>query len=191
MVGDDDSDILVLEFGDDVLDILYSDRVDTCKRFIEKDELRVDGQGAGYFATAALTTGKLDTLALADLVEVELIKKVFQTLLPLLLSELLGHLHDGHDVVLNAHVTEYRCLLSEVSDTLLGSLEHRKISDLLIVKEDSSGIRNDKSGDHIEAGRLSRSVRTEESNDLSLVHFHRNPFHNSSGAIFLNKIFAT
>ena len=107
MVGDDDPDILILQFRDDVLDILDGDRVDTGERLVKEDELRVDCECSGNLTTATLTTGELDTLALADLMEVELVKKVFQTLFPFLLSELLGHLHHRHDVVLYGHVAEY------------------------------------------------------------------------------------
>ena len=123
--------------------------------------------------------------------EVELVEQVLQTLLPFLLRELLRHLHHGHDVVLYAHMAEYRRLLGKVSDSLLRSLEHRQTSNLLIIKEYSSCIRNNQSRDHIETGGLSGSVRTQEAHDLTLVHFHRNPFHNSPGAIFLDKVFAT
>ena len=57
--------------------------------------------------------------------------------------------------------------------------------------KDLSGIRHNKSCYHIEACGLTRSVRTEKTYNLTLVHFHGNPFHNCSGAIFLNKVFAT
>jgi len=123
--------------------------------------------------------------------EIELVKQVLQTLLPFLLRELLRHLHHGHDVVLHAHVAKYRRLLGKISYSLLRPLEHRQACNLLVIKEDSSCIRHYQSRDHIETGGLSGSVRTKEAHDLTLVHFHRNPFHNSPGAIFLDKVFAT
>ena len=89
VVGDDDSDILVFELCDDVLDVFNRNWIDTGKRLIKQDELRIDGQGAGNLAAAALTTGKLDSLALAHLVEVELVEQIFKSLLALLLGELL------------------------------------------------------------------------------------------------------
>ena len=61
MVGDDDSDILVLKLCYDVLDILHSDRIDSGERLVKKNELRVDGKSPGDLATAALTSGKLDS----------------------------------------------------------------------------------------------------------------------------------
>ena len=191
MVGDDDSDVLVLQFCDDVLDILNGDRVHTGERLIEKDELRVDGESTCNLATAALTSGELDTLALAHLVEVELVEKILKTLLSLLFGELLGHLHHRHNVVLNCHMAEHRSLLCKVAHTLLRALEHRELCNVLIIKEDLTVIWNDKSGDHIEAGRLSGTVRTEEAHNLSLLDFHRDTFHNRSGAIFLDQVFAT
>ena len=36
MVGDDDTDILIFELSDDILDVLDSNRVDSGKRFIKK-----------------------------------------------------------------------------------------------------------------------------------------------------------
>ena len=47
VVGDDYADILVFELSYDVLDVLDGSRVDSSKRFIEKDELRVYGKGTG------------------------------------------------------------------------------------------------------------------------------------------------
>ena len=137
------------------------------------------------------TSGKLDTLAFADLMEIELIQKILQTLLSLGFRELLGHLHNGHYIVFHGHMSEHGSLLCEIADSHLGTLVHRKTGDLLIVKEYLSRIRHNKSGNHIEAGSLSGTVRTEEAYDLSLIHLHRYPFHYSPGSVFLDKIFAT
>ena len=72
-----------------VLDILDGDRIDSCKRLVKEYELRVYGKRTGNLAAAALSSGKLDTLALAHLMEVELVEQVFKALLALLLGELL------------------------------------------------------------------------------------------------------
>ena len=88
-------------------------------------------------------------------------------------------------------MTEDRRLLCKIADTLLGTLEHRKSGDVLVIKEDLAGIRDHQSGHHIEACRLSGSVRTEEADDLALLHLHRHAFHDSPVAILLDKVFAT
>ena len=58
VVGDDDADILVLELGDNVLDVLDRDRVNSRERLIQKDEFRIDGKGPGYFAASSLVIFK-------------------------------------------------------------------------------------------------------------------------------------
>ena len=88
VVCDDDADILGLELGDDVLDVLDRYWVYTCERLVQEDELGVDGQGPCYLAAAALASGELDTVALAYLGETELIDQGLQAVASLLLGEL-------------------------------------------------------------------------------------------------------
>ena len=189
MVGDDDSDVLVLQLGDDVLDVLHGDRIDSRERLVQEDELRVDREGAGYFAAAPFTSGELDSETLADLREVEFVYQVLKSLLPFPLGHL-GHLHHRHNVVFDRHLAEDGSLLREVADTFLSPLVHRKLGDVLVVQEYPSAVRNDLPRDHIEAGGLAGSVRTEEAYDLSLVDFHRDALHDRPDAVFLDKLFA-
>ena len=56
MVSDNDADIAVFELGDDVLDILDCNRVDSCERLIQKNEFRIDGKGAGNLAASPLSS---------------------------------------------------------------------------------------------------------------------------------------
>ena len=191
VVGDDDADIAVFQLRDDVLDVLHGDRVDPGEGFVQQDELRVHGEGAGDLAAAAFTAGELDTLALAHLGEVEFVDEPFQALLPLGLGHPaggLGHLHDGHDVVLHRHLAEHGGLLREVADPLLGTLVHRELRDLLVVQEDLAVIRNHLSRNHIETRRLAGAVRAEEADDLSLVDLHRDALHHGADAVFLDKV---
>ena len=189
MVGDDDTDVLVLQFRDDELDVLHGYRIHTGERFIQQDELRVDGKGAGDLAASSLTSGQLDSKALAHLREIELIDQILKSLLPLRLGHI-RHLHHGHYVVLHRHLAEHGSLLRQIADSFLSSFVHRKLGDVLIIKEHTSSVRDNLSGDHIETGGLPCSVRTEEANNLSLVNLHRNAFHDSSDAIFLDEVLA-
>ncbi len=189
MVGDDDSDIAIFQFGDNVLDVLDGDRVDSGEWLIEEDEFRVDGEGAGDFAAAALTSGKLDAEALADLVEVEFINQGLEALLPFFLG-VIGHLHYGHQIVLHREFPEDGGLLSEVADAFLGPLVHRKSGDFFVIEENSAAVRNDKTSNHIKTGGFAGTVRPKEAHNLSLLHFHGNAFHNCSLAVFLDKVFS-
>ena len=105
MVGDEDADVAVFQAPDDMLDVLHGDGVDTGERLVEHDELRLDGQTAGYLRTAPLTTAELVAEVLAHLAETELLDKLLQLLL-LVLPGLAGHLEDTEDVILDAHLTE-------------------------------------------------------------------------------------
>ena len=80
MVGDEDSDVAVLQLPDDLLDVLHGNRVDAGERFVENDELRLDGQTAGYLRAATLTTGELVTFVLAHLAQTELGDEALQCL---------------------------------------------------------------------------------------------------------------
>ena len=190
MVGDDDSDILVLELRDNILDVFDGNGVDAGERLVEKDELRVDGEGAGDFAAAPLSSGELDAEALAHLREIEFVDEGLQALFPLLAGHS-RHLHHGHDVVLDGHFAEDGSFLGKIADTLLRTLEHRKSGDLLVVKVNPAGVRDYLSGDHIETRGLAGSVRAEETDYFTLFHFHGDAFDDSPDAVFLDEILAT
>ena len=63
MVCNQNTDVLVFQFPDDVLDIFHGNRVYSGKRFVKHDKLGVDSQTAGNFRTAAFTSGKVGLLS--------------------------------------------------------------------------------------------------------------------------------
>ena len=139
-------------------------------------------------AAPALAAGELDAQGLADLGEVELVDELLQAGFPLRAGHL-GHLHHGHDVVLDRHLAEDRGLLRQVADALLGPLVHRESGQFVIVDEDPALVRDDLAGDHVEARGLAGAVRAQEADDLALVHFHRDALHDRADAVFLHKVF--
>ena len=106
VVSDDDTYILVFEFRDNELDVLHGNRVNSSERLVQKDELGVDGQGAGDLATAPFASGELDAKAFAHLGEVELADKTFEPFFPFFLFHV-RHLHHRHDVILDGHLAEH------------------------------------------------------------------------------------
>ena len=72
VVCDEDADVAVFEFPDYVLYVLYGDGVDARERFVEHDELGVDGEAARYLGAASLAPGELVALVLPYLAETEL-----------------------------------------------------------------------------------------------------------------------
>ena len=82
VVGDKNTDILVLELPHDILYILDSNGVDTCKRLIEHNELGVDGKASRNLGTATLASREAAAEILAYLLQTELLDKTLQ-LIPL------------------------------------------------------------------------------------------------------------
>ena len=85
MVGDEDADVLLPQLCYDRLDVLDGDRVYTSERFIEHDELRVDGQTASYLSTTAFASREPITLVCPYLLEAKLSDELFESCLLLLL----------------------------------------------------------------------------------------------------------
>ena len=88
------------------------------------------------------------------------------------------HLKHRADIILNTQMAEHRCLLSKVAHTKLRTLidwQLSKLTDLSIIllKEDSTPIWLDKTHYHIERGRLSRSIRSKQSDNLALIDLYR------------------
>ena len=193
VVCDDDAYVAVLQFCDDVLDILHGDGVNAGKGFIQEDEFGVYGKGTGYLAAAALTAGKLDTAGFTDLGEVELIYEPFHTLYPLgLCHSLCGrrNFHYGHNIVLHGHLTENGSFLGEITYTPLGPLVHREggyVGDIpfIVLKVDIAAVWLHLAGDHIETGGFTCAVRAKEPHNLSLLHLHGYTLHNGSHTVFL------
>ena len=72
VVGDKNTDVLVLEFPHYILNILYGNRVDTREGLVEHDEFGVDGQTTCNLCASALTTREAVAKILAHLFETKL-----------------------------------------------------------------------------------------------------------------------
>ena len=191
VVGDDDSDIFVLERGHDALNILDGDRIDARERLVEQDECRVDGHRAGDFRAPTLAARELDAQALAYFLQAELLDQRFAALRLIGLAEV-GHLEHGPDVVLHAQATEYRRLLGQVAHAHLRTAVNgfiRKFRDaaLIVLEENLPLVGLDEPDDHVERGRFPRSVGPEQADDFSLIHIDRDVVHHRSGLVFLDQ----
>ena len=72
VVGDEDADVAVFEFPDDILNILNGNRVHAGERFVQHDELRVDGETACNLGSATFATRESVSGVLAYFLKVEL-----------------------------------------------------------------------------------------------------------------------
>ena len=170
-----------------MLDVFHGDRVDAGKRFVEQDELGIDGQRPGNLAAAALAARQLHAHALAHFLQAEFIDQLLEALHAVHFVKA-SHLHDGENVVFDTHGPEDRSFLGQVAHAFLGAAVHRKAGDFLLAEENSSGVGLDQPGDHIEAGGLAGAVRAEQADNFALLHLNGDAFDDRPFAVFLDQV---
>ena len=197
VVGDEDADVALFEFDDDVLDVLYGDGVDAGERFVEEEEEWVVGEGAGYLGASALAAGELYAFAVAYVLEVELVEEGVEFFFTFFLGvEVFSEFEDGHDVVGYGHLAEDGGFLGEVSDTHLCAAVHgvaREFDGLAAFagrgfEEHFAGVGLDDADDHVEGGGFAGAVGAEEADDLSLADFDAHAFDDGAGAIHFDDV---
>src|SRR4029077_3720617 len=62
---------------------------------------------------------------------------------------------------------------------------HREVADFLAVEMDRAVVDGDQTHDHVEAGRFSRAVGAEESDDFPARHFQRDVLDHDARAVAL------
>ena len=184
VVGDDYTDILILQRRNDTLNILYGDRVNAGEWLVEKYERRVDCDSSRNLGTTTLTSRKLVTVALAHLLQAELLDEGFNSVALVLLREVC-HLEYGTYIILDTQVAEYRGLLCKVAHAHLCSLVNGHLGKLVdpsvvVLEEDASVVRFDKTYDHIERCGFARSVRSEQTDDFALLYIDRYVVYNGA-----------
>ena len=192
MIGDNYTDVLILQCSHNALNVLYRDGIDTSKRLVEQYECRVGGDSSRNLCSATLTTRELVTHVLAHLLQAELLDESLDAVALILLCEV-AHLEHGTNIIFDAQVTEYRSLLSKVAHAHLSALVNRQLRKfvyhaIIIFKEDAAAVGLDKSYDHIERGCLSRSVRTEQTNNLALLDIDRHMVYDRTRLIFFDQV---
>ena len=190
VVGDEDTDVAVFQFPDNLLDVAHGNRVDAGERLVEHDELRADGQTAGNLRPSALTSRQLVALVLAHLLEAELGDEALQ-LLELLLAAEGRHFEHGHDIVLDAHLAEHAVLLGEIADAGPRPLVDGKVRNLKVVDIDMAVVGHDEARRHVERSGLSGSVRTEQSDYLALTDIDGDVVDHGALAVSFDQSFGT
>ena len=78
MVGDQDTDTALFQVRNDGLNIGNRDRVNAGERFVEKDEVRLDGKAARDLHAAALPARQLAAFAFPNVLYVKFLQKALQ-----------------------------------------------------------------------------------------------------------------
>ena len=190
VVGDENTDVLVFESPHHVLNLLHRNRVHARKRFVEHDELGLYSQAAGYLRTTAFATAQPVTKVLAHVRQVELLDELLQFLCLILFAEIAQFQHRT-DVVFHRHFAEHTRFLRQIPDTHLRTFVHRIGGDIHVVEEDTPVIGSYQTGRHVERGRLTGSVRTQQTYYLALLQLDRHIVHYGSLTVFLYQMFCS
>ena len=159
VIGDEDADTSLAQIRDDLLYVGDGDGIDACKRLVEQDELRLDGEAARDLNAAALTARKLRAETVTHMTDAELCEQILHLLSAFLRGEL-RHLQDREKVFLYGHLAEDRGFLREVADAETRTRIHGHARDAHIGNEDIARGRPLKPRDHVERRRLARAVGT-------------------------------
>ena len=190
MVGDEDSYILVFQPVDHRLNLLHGNRVDSGKGFVQHDEFGADGQTSRYLRAPPLSSGESVSEIFAHLLQTELIYQRLQFLMLLLLRHV-GHLKHCPDVVLHREFAEDGCLLREIADSELRPFVDGERGYILVVEIYLTPVGCDEAYGHIERRGLPRTVRTEQTHDLTLRHLDADMIGHCAPAIAFYQVVGT
>ena len=182
VVGYEDTDITMFQLPYYPLYLFYSNRVNACKGLVEHDELRFYGETACYLCAAAFSTRETVTEVAAYLLEGEFADEIFE-FFELLFTWKTCHLEYTQDIVFDRHLAEYAGLLWQIAHTISGMLIDSHRGNLLVINKDTSGIGDYQSGGHIEGGRLTGTIRAQQSDNLALLYVEGDIVDDSSLAV--------
>src|ERR1700687_1679809 len=93
-------------------------------------------------------------------------------------------LENRQDVLLDRELTKYRSFLREIADAVLARPQiHRDVGNVVVVDQDSTGVRGDEAHDRVEGRSLTGSVRSKQTNDFALLDAQADPVYNAAVAI--------
>ena len=102
--------------------------------------------------------------------DLEFSQQVFEAMLAFRPGQPRTRLEYRHDVVSYREMAKYRRLLRQVPEPCPGTQVHRSIGEIGLVEMHGAGVARHQPDNHVEAGRLAGTVRTEQPYDLPALH---------------------
>ena len=170
MVGDEDADTALFQHLDHALNVGHGDRIDACERFVEKQENGIQRQRSRDFDTAAFTAGKRERFLVRDRVEVEIVEKAVQVILPSDSDS--GRVSRTERMFSSAVIrrkTEASCGRYATPFCARLCIGHSVMSSS--VEKHAAAVGFDETHGHIKRSRLSRAVGSQQSHDLPRLDF--------------------
>src|SRR5947207_15885149 len=100
MIADQHADSTMPQIGDDALNVVHGYWIDSREGLVQHHELRASDERACDLQTPSFAAGQRKCLALAKVLDAQLVQQCFETLSPFRARERQG-LEDRQDVVLH------------------------------------------------------------------------------------------
>ena len=101
--------------------------------------------------------------------DAQLLEQFLQPLLALDAVQVVSSLENGQHVVFDRELAEDRRFLRQIADAALRAQIHRQLGDVVAAERNVAAVGTNEADDHVEGGGLPRPIRTQQSDDLSLL----------------------
>src|SRR5215813_1716198 len=167
---------------DDLLYIIYRNRVYSCKRLVEQNVFRLDGQHPRDLRPAPLAARQRVTFILPHMTQPEIFDQLFQPVMALGASHW-QRLEYRQNVLLDSEFAKNRSLLRKIADSQTRAFEEWQLCNTLFAEPNPAFVRLFQPDHHVKRRCLPRSVRAEQPDDLAGTDFDGNVVDDAASAI--------
>ena len=166
VVSDQNRQTGFAKVGDDFLNFAHRNGINSGKRLIEHEQIRLrhertSNREATFFTTRALQGG-----VLGDVCDAESLHQCLTTLVAFGPTDIEGF-HHGHDVLLNGQFAENRFFLWQIAHSESGPLIHGHAGHVVSVEIYGTAVWRNEANNHVECRCLTSSVGSEKTNNFA------------------------
>ena len=184
MVRDEHADAPLPQKADDLLDFKHGDRVDARKRLIQKDKPGTSRERTRDFHPASLAARKADREAVLQMGDVQVAQQVIQTVRDVV-GILVVQFEHRADIVRHGQAAEYGHLLWQIAQAKQCAAMDRHVGEPPPVEMELAPIHRHEPDHHVEAGRFTRAIGTQEADDLAAAHLQGHILDDGARAVAL------
>src|SRR6267143_6284425 len=173
MIGNQHANSRLRQTPDGFLQVLYRQRVDSRKRFVEKYKRRLQRKRSRDLQPAALSAGERVSLAGPHRFEPHLHQELLQAVALLFRGQWQGFQH-REKILFAGQLAKNRGFLRKVADSAAGPEVHREVRDFVFVQEYTSGVGPGKANKDVKRRCLACAVGSEQPNDFTLSNLQFN-----------------
>jgi hypothetical protein len=185
VVGNQDADALFRKTADNLLDLVYRDRINSGKRLVQKQEFRLRSQRPGNLGAPPLPAGKGKPKLGADSADAEFVQQAFQPVFFGGLVYVLAAFQNGPNVLFYREFAKNRGFLGQLCDALPRPAVHGLFGDVNVIHNHHAFSGLVKAHNHVENRGFPRAVWPQKARHLAVVHGKVYPPHH----LFTTKAF--